>query len=338
VLDKVLGKLARQHDPHVLVGFDHADDAGVYQIAPDQALVQTVDFFTPIVDDPYTFGQIAATNSLSDVYAMGGKPLTALALVCFPDKADLEILERILAGGLSKMIEAGCTVIGGHSIRDEETKFGYSVTGLIHPKKVYANQGAQPGDALILTKAIGTGVISTAIKKERAKPAWIEAAIASMTTLNKQAAEVITNHVGTASQAVGSREVRQEFAVHAMTDITGFGLIGHLREMLLASNVSAQISASAVPLLEGALECVAQGHIPGGLNNNRDFAECTVEYDAEIPEDLRTILYDPQTAGGLLIAVANGKQLLTNLQALGVPAVKIGEIRAKSRPLISITK
>jgi len=338
VLDKVLGKLARQHDPNVLVGFDHADDAGVYQIAPDQALVQTVDFFTPIVDDPYTFGQIAATNSLSDVYAMGGMPLTALAMVCFPDKADLEILERILAGGLSKMIEAGCTVIGGHSIRDEETKFGYSVTGLIHPKRIYANQGAQPGDALILTKAIGTGVISTAIKKERAKPAWIEAAIASMTTLNKQAAEVITNHVGTASQAVGSREARQEFAVHAMTDITGFGLIGHLREMLLASNVSATISASAVPLLEGALECVAQGHIPGGLNNNRDFAECTVEYDAEVPANVRTVLYDPQTAGGLLIAAANGEQLLRKLQAAAIPAAQIGEIREEMKPLISIVK
>ena len=322
MLDKVLGKLARQHDPNVLVGFDHADDAGVYQIAPDQALVQTVDFFTPIVDDPYTFGQIAATNSLSDVYAMGGKPLTALALVCFPDKADLEILERILAGGLSKMSEAGCTVIGGHSIRDEETKFGYSVTGLIHPKNIYANQGAQPGDALILTKAIGTGVISTAIKKEKARLAWIEAAIASMTTLNKKAAEVITNHVGTAASAVRSSEARQGFAVHAMTDITGFGLVGHLREMLLASNVSASISASAVPLLEGALECVKQGHIPGGLNNNRDFAECVVEYDSNITEDLRTILYDPQTAGGLLIAAANGEQLLSKLQAAQFPPPK----------------
>jgi selenide,water dikinase len=344
----VLGKLARQHDPNVLVGFDHADDAGVYQIAPDRALVQTVDFFTPIVDDPYTFGQIAATNSLSDVYAMGGKPLTALALVCFPDKADLDILERILAGGLSKMVEAGCTVIGGHSIRDEETKFGYSVTGLIHPKKIYANQGAKPGDALILTKAIGTGVISTAIKKEKAKPEWIEAAIASMTTLNKKAAEVITNHVetshvekshvGTAASAVRSSEARQGFAVHAMTDITGFGLIGHLREMLLASNVSATISASAVPLLEGALECVTQGHIPGGLNNNRDFAECTVEYDSGVPEDLRTILYDPQTAGGLLISAANGAQLLTALQAASIPAVQIGETVSKTKPLISIRK
>jgi len=163
----VLGKLARQHDPNVLVGFDHADDAGVYLIAPDQALVQTVDFFTPVVDDPYTFGQIAATNALSDVYAMGGKPLTALALVCFPEKAELEILERILAGGLSKMIEAGCTVIGGHSIRDEETKFGYSVTGVVHPKKILANVGAKPGDSLLFTKAIGTGVISTAIKKRQ---------------------------------------------------------------------------------------------------------------------------------------------------------------------------
>src|ERR1700739_2551092 len=214
-LDKGLGKLARQHDPNVLVGFDHADDAGVYQIAPDQALVQTVDFFTPVVDDPYVFGQIAATNSLSDIYAMGGKPLTSLALVCFPEKADLEILERILAGGLSKMIEAGCTVIGGHSIRDEETKFGYSVTGVIHPKKVYQNAGAQPGDKLILTKPLGTGVISTAIKRGKAEKGWIDAAITSMTTLNKKAIEVITNatnsttHVGTAASAVRSSEARQ---------------------------------------------------------------------------------------------------------------------------------
>src|SRR6266568_3318019 len=201
-LDKVLGKLARQHDPNVLVGFDHADDAGVYQIAPDTALVQTVDFFTPIVDDPFTFGQIAATNSLSDIYAMGGRPLTALALVCFPEKADLEILERILAGGLSKMIEAGCTIIGGHSIRDDETKFGYSVTGLIHPARVLKNGGVRAGDRLLLTKAIGTGVISTAIKKGVAKQSWIDEAVRSMTTLNKTAAEVITDsRVGTGIHA-----------------------------------------------------------------------------------------------------------------------------------------
>ena len=174
MLDTVLGKLARQHDPNVLVGFDHADDAGVYQLTPATALVQTVDFFTPIVDDPYTFGQIAATNALSDVYAMGGRPLTSLALVCFPEKGDLEILERILAGGLSKMMEANCTVVGGHSIRDDETKFGYSVTGLIDPGKVLANQGAQPGDHLLFTKALGTGVISTAIKKGTARQEWID--------------------------------------------------------------------------------------------------------------------------------------------------------------------
>jgi selenide, water dikinase len=319
----VLGKLARQQDPNVLVGFDHADDAGVYQIAPDTALVQTVDFFTPIVDDPYTFGQIAATNSLSDVYAMGGRPLSSLALVCFPEKGDLEILERILAGGLSKMMEAGCTVIGGHSIRDEETKFGYSVTGLIHPKKVLANKGARPGDALLLTKAIGTGVISTAIKKEKAKRAWVDAAVASMTTLNKRAAEVLAS---------------KPYRVHAMTDITGFGLIGHAREIALASNVSFRISASRVPLLEGALECVRAGYIPGGLKANRDFAECVVHYEDGVPEEVRTLLFDPQTAGGLLIAVAadDVDQLARALTSAGVAAVEIGQVIPATRPLINV--
>jgi len=342
----VLGKLARQHDPNVLVGFDHADDAGVYQLTPDQALVQTVDFFTPIVDDPYTFGQIAATNSLSDVYAMGGRPLTALALVCFPDKADLEILERILAGGLSKMIEAGCTVIGGHSIRDEETKFGYSITGVIHPNRIYQNQGAKPGDKLILTKALGTGVISTAIKKAKAEQGWIDAATQSMTTLNKKAAEVIASHVGTAASAVQSSEARQPdarrltpdaFSVHSMTDITGFGLIGHLREILLASNVSATIRATRIPILEGALECIHAGHIPGGLKNNRDFAECLVEYTEQVPEDLRTILYDPQTAGGLLISTPDAT-LTQALHAASVPVVEIGEVLPLAKPRIRVTR
>jgi selenide,water dikinase len=328
----VLGKLARQHDPNVLVGFDHADDAGVYQIAPDQALVQTVDFFTPIVDDPYIFGQIAATNALSDVYAMGGRPLTSLALVCFPDKADLEILEQILAGGLSKMIEAGCTVIGGHSIRDEETKFGYSVTGVIHPKKVLTNAGAKPGDALLFTKALGTGVISTAIKKGKAEPAWIDAAVRSMTTLNKRAAEVITGHVDRSSGHVGTgaspvRAERSSAAptVHAMTDVTGFGLIGHAREMVLASEVSIRISAGSIPLLDGALDCVRAGHVPGGLKNNRDFAECLVEYDDAVPDDVKALLFDPQTAGGLLISTPDGTALLRALNDAGVAAVKIGE-------------
>jgi len=319
----VLGKLARQHDPNVLVGFDHADDAGVYQIAPDQALVQTVDFFTPIVDDPYTFGQIAATNALSDVYAMGGKPLTSLALVCFPEKADLEILQQILAGGLAKMVEAGCTVIGGHSIRDEETKFGYSVTGLVHPKKVLANRGAEPGDVLILTKALGTGVISTAIKKGKAEPAWIEAAVQSMTTLNKKAAEFITEN---------------DVSVNAMTDITGFGLIGHAREMALASNVSLALHADRIPLLAGALECVRAGHIPAGLKNNREFAECLVEYDDGVPDDIRTLLFDPQTAGGLLIAVnTQGNDWVSKLNAAGIPAMQVGEVLPQSKPRIRVT-
>ena len=191
MLDSVLGKLARQHDPNVLIGFETADDAGVYQLTPELALVQTVDFFTPIVDDPYIFGQIAATNALSDVYAMGGRPISALALVCFPDGGELKILEEMLAGGLSKMVEANCTVIGGHSIRDEEIKLGYAVTGTIHPQRVLANSGAKAGDRLIFTKAIGTGVISTAIKRGKADFAWVRDAVRSMTTLNKAAAEVV---------------------------------------------------------------------------------------------------------------------------------------------------
>jgi len=306
----------------VLVGFDHADDAGVYQIAPDQALVQTVDFFTPIVDDPYTFGQIAATNALSDVYAMGGKPLTSLALVCFPEKADLAILERILAGGLAKMIEAGCTVIGGHSIRDEETKFGYSVTGLVHPKNVLANAGAKPGDALLFTKGIGTGVISTAIKRGKAEQRWIDTAVRSMTTLNKRAAEVITHG---------------EFRVNAMTDVTGFGLIGHARELALASDVSIRISAGKVTLLEGALECVRAGYIPAGLKNNREFAECLVEYESGVPEDLRALLFDPQTAGGLLISTPDGALLARALGEAGVAALEIGEVMTYMKPRIRVS-
>ena len=319
----MLGKLARQHDPNVLVGFDHADDAGVYQIAPDQALVQTVDFFTPVVDDPYIFGQIAATNALSDVYAMGGRPLTSLALVCFPEKADLEILERILAGGLSKMVEAGCTVIGGHSIRDEETKFGYAVTGLIDPRKILANKGAKPGDSLVLTKALGTGVISTAIKKGVAERAWVDAAIQSMTTLNKRAAELISDG---------------EFGVHAMTDVTGFGLIGHARELAFASDVALRLYVSKIPLIEGAIQCVHNGHIPGGLRNNRDFAECQVQYDEGISEDLKALLFDPQTAGGLLVAATDGSRLSEALKTAGIPAAQVGAVLPKSKPRIQVTR
>jgi len=319
----------------VLVGFDHADDAGVYLLTPETALVQTVDFFTPIVDDPYTFGQIAATNALSDVYAMGGKPLTSLALVCFPEKGDLEILERILAGGLSKMIEAGCTVVGGHSIRDEETKFGYSVTGVIHPQRVLTNQGAQPGDRLLFTKPLGTGVISTAIKKGVAKQEWIDAAVKSMTTLNKVAAGVITGGRVASEQPVNDHA----FAVHALTDVTGFGLIGHARELALGSNVSLVFHSANIPVLEGALDCIRAGYIPGGLKANRDFAECLVGSDPLVPDHIRTLLFDPQTAGGLLISVSaeDAGPLERALEDAGVPAVEIGEVLPHTKPLIRVT-
>ena len=319
----MLGKLARQHDPNVLVGFDTADDAGVYKISADLALVQTTDFFTPIVDDPYTFGQIAATNALSDVYAMGGRPLSSLAIVCFPEKGDLEILQQILAGGLSKMMEAGCVVIGGHSVRDPEIKFGYAVTGTIHPERVWKNSNAKAGDALILTKALGTGVISTAIKRGEAKQAWIDEATKSMTTLN-----------GRAAQAA----IEGRFEVHAATDITGFGLIGHAREMAAGSGTALKIESGKVPLLEGALDCVRAGFIPGGLTNNRDFAECLVGYGSGVPEEVKAILFDPQTAGGLLLSVAPGSaaRLIDALQAVGVPAVKIGEVLEGRKPLIEV--
>lgn len=319
----MLGKLARQHDPNVLVGFDKADDAGVYQLSDKLALVHTVDFFTPIVDDPFTFGQIAATNSLSDVYAMGGRPLNALAMVCFPEKGDLAILEQILAGGLSKMMEAGCTVIGGHSVRDPEIKFGYAVTGTVRPDRVLANSGAKVLDALILTKALGTGVISTGIKRGKAKEVWIDGAIKSMTTLNARAAEIAQSG---------------KFSVHAATDITGFGLIGHAREMASASGVSIRINSATVPLLPGAMDCVRAGFIPGGLNANREFAECHVHFEKSVPEEVRTILFDPQTAGGLLLAVAqqDGERIVTALRASGIQAVEIGTALPATKPLIQV--
>ena len=323
ILDQVLSKLPKQTDPNVLVGFDHADDAGVYKISPTAALVQTVDFFTPMVDDPYTFGQIAATNALSDVYAMGGRPITALAHVCFPANGDVAILERTLAGGLSKMMEAGCAIIGGHSVRDEEMKFGYSVTGLIDPNRVFANAGAKVGDRLLFTKALGTGVITTAIKKGVAKQEWIDAAIGSMTTLNKAAAKVIAS---------------SPWNIHSMTDITGFGMIAHAREIAFASDVSMRFRAGSIPLLAGAFECIQAGHIPGGLISNREFAECVVGYEGDVPEQLKTILFDPQTAGGLLISVAasDSNELTKTLIAAGVTAVEIGEVTEQTRPLISV--
>jgi selenide,water dikinase len=322
VLDSVLGKLARQHDPNVLVGFDKADDAGVYQLTPELALVQTVDFFTPIVDDPYTYGQIAATNALSDVYAMGGTPRSALAMVCFPDKADTAILERILAGGLSKMVEAECTVIGGHSVRDPEIKFGYAVTGTIDPRRVLTNSGALASDVLIFTKPLGTGVIATAIKKGLAQPEWIEAATHAMTTLNKTASAICL-----------------QFNIHAMTDVTGFGFVGHAREMATGSGVSLLLRAGAIPLLPGAQECAARGFMPGGLHSNREFTASCVECDTGVSDEINNLLYDPQTAGGLLVSVsrADSASLLNKLLEAGIYAAEVGEVLPKTKPLIHIT-
>jgi len=313
-LAAVLSRLPRQSDPNLLVGFETSDDAGIYRIAPDLALVQTVDFFTPLVDDPFIFGQIAATNALSDVYAMGGRPVTALSVVCFPPDGDLDVLEQIMRGGMTKLAEAGCVLAGGHSVRDAEIKFGYAVTGLIDPGRVFTNTGAITGDALILTKPVGTGVITTALKRGLAKPDWVENAVRSMTTLNRAASEIVTAAPG----------------VHAMTDVTGFGLMGHGRELALGSGVTIEIVVEAVPLIAGALDAVHLGAIPAGLLANRDFAEC-VSADAsgsKIADDVRTLLYDPQTAGGLLIAVApdHADALVSSLRGADLDAAKIGSV------------
>jgi selenide, water dikinase len=285
-LDRVLAALPRSNDENVLVGFDTADDAGVYRLTPECALVQTVDFFTPIVDDPFLFGAIAAANSLSDVYAMGGRPLTALSVLAYPANGDLDDLEAILKGGAEKMREAGCVVLGGHSVNDEEIKFGYAVTGTVHPDKVTTNAGARAGDALVFTKQIGTGVVGTALKRGIAREADVEAATESMLRLNRRAAEAML-----------------EFGVHGCTDVTGFGLIGHARELAVASGVTLEIDASLVRFLPGAEEYARQGALPGGLKNNREFAACAIEFARELPAEIEALLYDPQTSGGLLISM-----------------------------------
>jgi len=271
---------------NVLVGFDTADDAGVYKLTEECALVQTVDFFTPIVDDPYTFGAIAAANALSDVYAMGGKPISALAIVAYPSKESLDDLAEILRGGADKIHEADCVVIGGHSIADEEIKFGYAVTGTVHPRKVMTNGGALPGDALVFTKRLGTGVISTALKRGIARSEDVLASIESMLMLNRTAAECLA-----------------AFDVHACTDITGFGLIGHAREMALASGVTLEIETERVRYLPGAVDYASQGAVAGGLKNNRAFDSYNVEKTRPIREEIENLLYDPQTSGGLLISI-----------------------------------
>ena len=304
-------------NPNLLVGLETGDDAAVYQLRPDLALVVTTDFFTPIVDDGYTFGAIAAANALSDVYAMGGKPLLAINLVAFPVKElALSILADILRGGTDKAREAGIDIIGGHSIDDPEPKYGLAVTGIVAPDRVIRNSGGQVGDQLVLTKAIGTGVITTAIKHRVAPQAAERGAIASMLDLNRAAAEALV-----------------DVQVHAATDITGYGLLGHLHSLALASNVAARVVADAVPLLPGAEALADAGEVPGGTRSNERFLRSFVRWPAALTAARRTLLCDAQTSGGLLIAVAAKElpPLRSALEERGVAAHHVGEL-TEGRP------
>lgn len=337
-LEFVLRSLPRQVDSNVIVGFETSDDAGVYRLTPDLALVQTTDFFTPIVDDPNLFGQIAAANALSDVYAMGGKPISALSLVAFPERGDPAVLSEIMRGGLAKMTEAGCFVIGGHSIRDDDLKFGYAVTGVIHPDRVWRNVGARPGDVLLFTKPLGTGVIATALKKGQASPESVAAATLSMTTLNRAAAEALGELQNEELKKSSSR------SVHAVTDVTGFSLLGHTREMALGhtacgiSPVSLEIDHSKIEYLPGAVKCARDGNASAGLHNNRDFIGECAGFAESVPEEYRLLLFDPQTSGGLLIAVApeSAAKMLGALANHGVAARQIGRVIEKRSPMIYV--
>ncbi len=306
----MLSDLPPQTDPRVLIDFRTSDDAGVYRWAGGPALVQTVDFFTPIVDDPFIYGQIAAANALSDVYAMGGEPVTALAIAAFPqDTLDPETIRAIFLGGLDKLNESGTALLGGHTVRDPEVKFGYAVTGAIDPARIWANAGARIGDRLILTKALGTGIVGTAIKNQRAPAALVAQAVQSMTTLNKNAARILREFGG---------------AVHGCTDVTGFGLIGHATEVALASNVSIAIDASRLAAFEGVLDIAAQNR-SGGMGTNRQHFAPRLFTEGVAPE-LLDVCFDPQTSGGLLAAIDDGyaEAVLAELLSAGVDARIIG--------------
>jgi selenide,water dikinase len=301
-------------DPNLLTGFEQAEDAGVYKISDDVALVQTLDFFTPTVDDPYTFGQIAATNALNDVYAMGGKPITAMNIVCFPIKTmDMAVLREVLRGGLDKMREAGVLLVGGHSVEDNEIKYGLSVTGTIHPEKVWFNRGANPGDSLILTKPLGTGIVSTAIKGGEADAQLVAKAIACMTQLNKKSAELLID----------------QGHIHACTDITGFGFLGHACEMIEGENVGLQINSAAVPIFKGVRNLVESGYVPAGLYRNKNFRISQIEKKETCPDWVLDVLFDPQTAGGLFfsISAAEAQGLIKKMHQGGiVDAVIVGKV------------
>ena len=311
-------------DPNLIAGIEHCDDAGVYKLSDDLALIQTLDFFTPIVNDPYTFGQVAAANSLSDVYAMGGIPLTAMNIICFPIKTmDMSILHDILRGGLDKMREASVILVGGHSVEDQELKYGLSVTGTIHPDRVILNRGARVGDALILTKPLGTGIINTVLKANMAPDDMVNTSIQCMATLNRKAAELMT----------------QFPQVHACTDITGFGLLGHASEMIEDSDVGLIIQASSVPVFSEVQPFVEMGIIPGGLNRNRSFRAHMIETGPDCPPWLVDVFFDPQTSGGLLISLPNAdaEQLVKQMNEEGIEdAAIIGEVIAEPKGKITV--
>jgi selenide,water dikinase len=320
---QVLHDLPKFKNPDMLVGTETGDDAGVYRLRPDLAIVNTVDFFTPIVDDPYIFGQISAANSLSDVYAMGGEPKTCMNIVCFPKgKMDIEILGEILKGGADKVMESGAVVIGGHSIIDEEIKFGMAVTGVIHPDKIFRNVGVQEGDVLILTKPLGTGIITTALKKGKASEESVNEAVKSMTTLNAAASLVARKH-----------------PVHACSDVTGFGILGHALGMASGSGVTLVIESAKLPLLRRAPRLAEKGYITGGCKRNQEYLNDKMVIDKSIREGLIQVALDPQTSGGLLLAVAkrHAAKLVDDLHAAGVPhAAEVGYATSLQKPWVRL--
>jgi selenide,water dikinase len=311
-------------DPNLIVGLERADDAGVYKISDDLAIIQTVDFFTPIVDDPYWFGQIAAANALSDVYAMGGVPKTAMNLVGFPIKEmDISVLRQIIQGGLDKMREAGVVLVGGHSVEDSELKYGLSVTGFIHPSRILTKKNLKSGDRLILTKPLGTGIINTAIKGGLASKETVDRVTTLMAALNREAAEAM-----------------EPFSVHACTDITGFGLLGHMAEMVVGSGYGIRIQADRIPLIPETIYFAGMGLIPGGAYRNREFRQPVVEFAPSVDSLLQIVLFDPQTSGGLLISVegTQADDLLQALRGRGIQdAAVIGEVVAEPKEKILVT-